>query len=818
MKALAQMVSGFGQFHTNEADPADPTKKLTPYTSIDLAGIRALVDNPQEVAKSMAQWVIPSTLPTRQFKRQEVDGQYWMLWADFDEDPKPISEVSFALSFLILGFSSNYEIYTSRSATVDRPKCRVLVPLGTPLCGADWVLCQEILNDEFVDNLLNPDRISERAAQLCYLPNRGEYYEALHQRNEVMFDPLSDWAEKIEVKRQQVKDQAAALEAANKASEERRKAFQSARVAGGIRSLIDAFNEAYCVQEILVQAGYAQRGDKFCRPGSESGSFAASVKNGRVHTMSSADLLYTGGGGGGAHDAFSAFCVLLHAGISQAAMKDAGDNWLQIGAESWNKVAQREYMRKKATEDARADATSGPNINPDTGDIESDDNLPFGSEQALADVFAIVVADRLKWSPGMDWMANNGNHWKRDELLIRYSYSTSVCKNAASGLDDPKLARKICAASTNNAVLTLARSTPGIATPVTAWDSYPMLLNTPGGVIDLETGLEVNRDGLLFTQVTGIAPNSMPTPTWDRFVSEILGGDQEMVEFVQRMGGYGLTGSIKEQKMFFFHGTGANGKSVLLDVLRNLGGTYSHNLPSEALMTSRNEGHPTMFAALHGKRLAISSEIEESAHWAESRIKSLTGDESLTARYMRQDFFTFNISHKHLIAGNFKPRLKGDDFAMVRRMVLVPFSQRFEGANRDNNLPDKLKLEYPGILMWFVEGARKWASSGLAIPSAVTEASKEYMAEQNDLELWIAECCKQGPGIVGKCNELYQSFSHWKQKNGEHAPSVKSFSQRLERTHTKVKNRDGMVFQGVRVDDMFTDLGSNPYANASRGY
>jgi putative DNA primase/helicase len=310
----------------------------------------------------------------------------------------------------------------------------------------------------------------------------------------------------------------------------------------------------------------------------------------------------------------------------------------------------------------------------------------------------------------------------------------------------------------------------------------------------------------------------MPTPTWDRFVSEIFGDDLAMVEFIQRMGGYGLTGSIREQKMFFFQGTGSNGKSVLLDVLRNLGGTYSHNLPSEALMTSRNEGHPTMFAALHGKRLAISSEIEESAHWAESRIKSLTGDESLTARYMRQDFFTFNISHKHVIAGNFKPRLKGDDFAMVRRMVLVPFTQRFEGSGRDNNLPEKLKLEYPGILMWFVEGARKWASSGLAIPSAVTEASKEYMAEQNDLELWLAECCKQGAGIVGKCNDLYQSFSQWKQKNGEFAPSVKSFSQRLERSHKKVKNRDGMTFEGVRVDDIFPDLSSNSYANASKGY
>jgi putative DNA primase/helicase len=447
-----------------------------------------------------------------------------------------------------------------------------------------------------------------------------------------------------------------------------------------------------------------------------------------------------------------------------------------------------------------------------------DDELPFGSEQALADEFAVQALDKLKWSPGMDWMVNTGTHWIRDELLTRYNLSKSVCKAVANQQGNIKLASKICSSATNNALVHLARSSPGINTPVAEWNSFPMLLNTPGGVLDLETGLTVNGNGLLFTQVTGVAATNMPTPTWDRFLSEVFDGNSEMVEFIQRLGGYALTGSIKEQKLFFLHGTGANGKSVLLDVLRNLGGTYSHNLPSEALMTSRNEGHPTMFAALQGKRLAISSEIEESAHWAESRIKSLTGDESLTARYMRQDFFTFNVTHKHIIAGNYKPRLKGDDFAIVRRMILVPFSQQFEGTRRDNSLADKLKAEYPGILMWFVEGARKWASSGLAIPTEVTAASQEYMAEQNDLELWLNECCKQGPGITGKSNELYQSFSQWKQKNGEHAPSVKSFSQRLERTHKKIKVSGGMVFQGVRAEAFLPDLGSNQYEKATRGF
>lgn len=444
---------------------------------------------------------------------------------------------------------------------------------------------------------------------------------------------------------------------------------------------------------------------------------------------------------------------------------------------------------------------------------DDEEELPYATEMQLAEQFVEETKGVMLWTPGLDWMANRGTHWERDDTLWRYSAAKRVCRATASGLDNAKLQAKICSASTANAVINLAR--PELATPVEAWDAHPMLLNTPGGVFDLETGREVSREGLLFTQVAGVAPTTAATPTWDKFITDVFEGDAEMIEFIQRMGGYCLTGSIREQKLFFLHGVGANGKSVFLDVLRNIGGRYSHNLPSEALMTSRSEGHPTMFASLHGKRLAISSEIEESAHWAESRIKSLTGDETLTARYMRQDFFTFPISHKHVIAGNFKPRLKGDDFAMVRRMVLIPFLRKFEGANRDNDLPQKLRGEYSGILSWFIEGARKWARDGLAIPESVTEASTSYMAENNDLLLWLADCCKTGPGLTCTSSALYASFAGWKQGNGEHAPSVKAFSQRLERMFTKKRCAAGVVFEGLAVS---SSTSTGAYSRASNGW
>ncbi len=461
------------------------------------------------------------------------------------------------------------------------------------------------------------------------------------------------------------------------------------------------------------------------------------------------------------------------------------------------------------------DAGKNPKKSKPKVEKPAEKGFPFASEMHLSEAFTAKAQGFLRWTPGLDWMANCGTHWERDELRLRDGVAKTVSDETAAVLDNDKVKTKICSLSTANAMVTLARGNPGIVTPIDEWDQHQLILNTPGDAIDLTTGRPIFRGEMLFTQVSSIAPLAMATPMWDKFIFEVFDGDDAMIDFIQRMGGYALTGSTKEQKLFFLHGVGSNGKSVFLDVLRDIAGKYAHNFPSSALMTSQHEGHLQRFAALHGKRLAISSEIEESAHWAESRIKELTGDKTMTANYMRQNDFTFDITHKHIIAGNFKPRLKGDDFAMVRRLVLVPFNQKFEGARRDNDLPEKLKAEYPGILTWFIEGARKWVATGLAIPESVTTASREYMAEQNDLGLWLSECCTQKNGATASRAQAYASFSIWKEKQGEHAPSNKSFTQRLERIFTPTRTSTVRGYDGFEVK-FVSDFPGN-YMDESRG-
>lgn len=452
---------------------------------------------------------------------------------------------------------------------------------------------------------------------------------------------------------------------------------------------------------------------------------------------------------------------------------------------------------------------------PDEATMEDAITSPEFSELALAEQFAARCAGQFRWSPGMDWMVNVGSHWVRDDHLKRFNVAKSVCRAVASEAEKPQLASKLCSAQTTSNLLSLARSESGIVTPVADWNNGTMLLNTTGAVYDLRTGQPVPRDGHLFTQVASVEPRQMPTPLWSKFLADVFDNDVAMIEFIQRLAGYCLTGSVKEQKLFFLYGEGSNGKSVLLDVLRDIAGTYGHSLPSEALMTAKHERHPTTLAALQGKRLAISSEIEESSHWAEVRIKQLTGDKTLTARFMRGDEFTFDITHKHVLAGNFKPRFKGDDFAMQRRMVLVPFTQRFDGLRRDEHLRDKLVAEYPGILAWAIEGAAKWYDSGLLIPESVQTSSKDYMAEQDDLALWVDECCTVGDGLKAKSSELFQSFDVWKRRNGENPGSSKTFSQRLERKFTKKKEAAGMMFFGLALKPEFS---VNQYQRHSAGF
>jgi putative DNA primase/helicase len=546
-------------------------------------------------------------------------------------------------------------------------------------------------------------------------------------------------------------------------------------------SVIDAYDQAHDIEAALARYGYRQQGRRWLSPHSSTGLAGVVVFDGKAWIHHASDPLCSDESGQ-LVGAFDLFRYYEHGGDIGKAVKAAAE---ELGMRRQQPVALPAPAAQEITD-------------PDTGEI-----LPLApefSDDAMALEFVAIYGAGLRWTPGMGWMHDQSTHWVRDEHLIRYDLARKTARRVAQDAD-PKARKAITSAKAVNSILFLAQSDPDIVVPATQWDNDPLMLNTPAGIVDLRTGktAQRNREQYL-TQITRIsADEDVGIPNWLRFISQVFADKPDVIEFVQRMCGYCLSGDRREQKLFFAHGQGSNGKSTLLDILMWMMGSYALKLPTSALMMSKNERHPTELAQLHGKRLAVSNELEEGAFWAEARIKELTGDETLTARFMRQDNFTFFMTHKHLIAGNHKPRLKGGDPAMARRMVLLPFEQKFEGDAKDAKLPEKLKAEAPGILAWAVQGALKWHADGLAIPGRVEQASKDYMADHDDIAMWVGECCETASGMRCRSGDLYQSFRRWKQQRGEHEPSQTVWSEKMTLLPglQRIKSDGVMVWKGI---------------------
>jgi putative DNA primase/helicase len=243
--------------------------------------------------------------------------------------------------------------------------------------------------------------------------------------------------------------------------------------------------------------------------------------------------------------------------------------------------------------------------------------------------------------------------------------------------------------------------------------------------------------------------------------------------------GYSLTGSTREHKLFFGYGTGANGKSVFLTTLRGVLGSYAAVAAMETFTATQNEQHPCDLAMLRGARLVVAQETEGGKRWAESRIKLMTGGDAISARFMRQDFFTYTPAFKLFIAGNHRPGLRSVDQAMRRRLDLVPFSVTIPEAERDRHLTARLRREWPGILTWAVEGCLEWQRTGLAPPPAVASATDEYLAGEDVIQTWIDECCTVDKAKAAYSSALYSAFKAWAELAGEFVPSQRWFAAAL---------------------------------------
>jgi putative DNA primase/helicase len=299
--------------------------------------------------------------------------------------------------------------------------------------------------------------------------------------------------------------------------------------------------------------------------------------------------------------------------------------------------------------------------------------------------------------------------------------------------------------------------------------------------IDLRTGrCYPHRPEDFCTKTAAADPeNAAECPLWHAFLKRVADENLQLQHYLQRVAGYCMTGSTREHVMFFLHGSGANGKGIFINTLRGIWNDYAAVAPIEMFCETRNERHPTELAFLRGVRLVVAQETERNQRWADSKIKALTGGDPITARYMRQDFFTFTPQFKLMIAGNHKPSLRSVDEATRRRMHLIPFTVTIPEAERDTELFEKLKTEWDAILKWAVEGCLEWKRIGLAPPSVVREATDSYLTEEDTVGKWIVECCAVDRIYSALSSELYASWKKWAETVGERPGSQKRLSQSL---------------------------------------
>jgi putative DNA primase/helicase len=464
---------------------------------------------------------------------------------------------------------------------------------------------------------------------------------------------------------------------------------------------------------------------------------------------------------------------------------------------------------------AEARARPGPRPKDDAGAGPRDDVPPNHAESATDDAglvtedsVALAFADRhqrdLRYCHHTGaWFRWTGFIWKREETKLAFSWARRLARELAKGSDNIKAMLNAGKASFAAGVERLAQSDREFAVTSETWDADRWLLGTPGGTVDLRTGqLREARQSDYITKVTGCTPAATPDcPLWLQFLDQTTNGDAGLIRFMRQWAGYSLTGDIREDALVFVHGTGGNGKGVFLGALIAVMGDYCQIAAMDTFVANKNERIPADLAMLKGARMVCVSETEEGRAWAESRIKQMTGRDKITARFMRQNFFTYLPEFKLTIIGNHKPVLKNVDDAAKRRFNMVPFVHK--PPSPDRQLDAQLADEHPAILRWMIDGCIDWQQNGLVRPQAVIAATASYFDDQDTMRQWIEECCETGPNLADTGKSLFSSWSNYAKSRGEEVGSQKRFNPAMEILGFRpVKDESGIRgrgFKGLRV-------------------
>lgn len=447
------------------------------------------------------------------------------------------------------------------------------------------------------------------------------------------------------------------------------------------------------------------------------------------------------------------------------------------------------------------------------------------NENALATRFVDAEHSMIRFvSSWGKWLAWDGRRWQLDDSEIRVTrlvrqWAHSLWAEAAELL--PMLSkdelssihafiRGLNRRASLSAIIALARSDARIAVHHDELNRAKHLLCVDNGTLNLQSRtLENHLPERLITQLAPVQFDpSASCPRWEEAMILIFGGDAELIRFVRQLLGYALHGDRGEHLLPVCYGSGANGKSFLWNTIVRLLGDYAGLANDSLLLGSRDSGHPTDKAFLYEKRFVPISEPEQNSKLREARVKELTGDATITARRMREDFWSFERTHLLWLSTNHLPKVSGSDEGIWRRIKLIPFTQDLRKVT--SPIPDYDKLladeEGSGILNWLLDGLEDYLMHGLQEPVQVAAAVGEYRDSEDELTLFVEECCEIGPSCTAESGALFDAYQRWGGKLNR-TSFGRVMSERFSRRRTtNIRRRKVTVYDGISLSDEGSEI------------
>ena len=437
------------------------------------------------------------------------------------------------------------------------------------------------------------------------------------------------------------------------------------------------------------------------------------------------------------------------------------------------------------------------------------DHSDTGNAELLNDLFGNdirydSVSQRwLQWKQGHRWYELEPS--EQVKLAIKTAdYRIDLAKDSSLEATRAKAEFAFAIRSRDEykikAMLSLARHLPPIGNVGIQWDSKHNYLAVANGVVNLTTGNlrpGVRNDyisqGIDLPYISGTR-----APVWEKFISDICCGDQQLIEYLQRAIGYTLTGFTIEQVFFLLHGGGSNGKSVLTNILGELLRGFAKTVRFSAFEESKNESSRRDLADLPGVRAVFASEGAAVRAIDTTVIKDITGATPITTRRLYSHPFTFTPRFKLWLTTNQLPKISDDSLGFWRRVIIIPFNATFEGINRDNYMQAKLESELPGILAWAVAGAVRWNSEKLNTPNELLYLTKKYQRSEDIVEQFIDACCVRDELVSARSGQLYETYKSWAHESGLEIMSTTAFGRRMGAKFQREHDNSGWYYLGIK--------------------